>query len=109
MKEYTNNYSGIKINNSEQGWTVNLYNGDDIENTITGLDREEDANAMITTWVVQEGWTNMDKTEDTDPVDWENPLFQRDFIKQDINSNMAKPNSRQTFIDYCLRSLDASS
>ena len=81
MKEYTNNYSGIKINNGEQGWTVNLYNGDDIENTITELDREEDANAMITTWVVQEGWTNMDKTEDTDPVDWENPLFQRDFIK----------------------------
>jgi hypothetical protein len=81
MKEYTNNYSGIKINNGEQGWTVNLYNGDDIENTITELDREEDANAMITTWVVQEGLTNMDKTEDTDPVDWENPLFQRDFIK----------------------------
>jgi hypothetical protein len=81
MKEYTNNYSGIKINNGEQGWTVNLYNGDDIENTIAELDREEDANAMITTWVVQEGWTNMDKTEDTDPVDWENPLFQRDFIK----------------------------
>jgi hypothetical protein len=81
MKEYTNNYSGIKINNGEQGWTVNLYNGDDIENTITELDREEDANAMITTWVVQEGWTNLDKTEDTDPVDWENPLFQRDFIK----------------------------
>ena len=81
MKEYTNNYSGIKINNGEQGWTVNLYNGDDIENTITELDREEDANAVITTWVVQEGWTNMDKTEDTDPVDWENPLFQRDFIK----------------------------
>jgi hypothetical protein len=81
MKEYTNNYSGIKINNGEQGWTVNLYNGDDIENTIAELDREEDANAMITTWVVQEGWTNLDKTEDTDPVDWENPLFQRDFIK----------------------------
>jgi hypothetical protein len=81
MKEYTNNYSGIKINNGEQGWTVNLYNGDDIENTITELDREEDANAMITTWVVQEGWINLDKTEDTDPVDWENPLFQRDFIK----------------------------
>ena len=81
MKEYTNNYSGVKTNNGEQGWTVNLYNGDDIENTITRLDREEDANAVITTWVVQEGWTNMDKTEDTDPVDWENPLFVRDFLK----------------------------
>lgn len=81
MKEYTNNYSGIKINNGEQGWTVNLYNGDVIENTITGLDREEDANAVITTWVVQEGWTLMDKTDDTDPVDWEDPLFQRDFLK----------------------------
>ena len=81
MKEYTNNYSGVKTNNGEQGWTVDLYNGDTIENTMTGLDREEDANAVITTWVVQEGWTNMDKTEDTDPVDWENPLFQRDFLK----------------------------
>ena len=81
MKEYTNNYSGVKTNNGEQGWTVDLYNGDTVENTITRLDREEDANAVITTWVVQEGWTNMDKTEDTDPVDWENPLFVRDFLK----------------------------
>jgi hypothetical protein len=45
------------------------------------LPTEETANAMITTWVIQEGWTSMDKTEDTDPVDWDNPLFERDFFK----------------------------
>ena len=82
MKEYTNNYSAVKTDNGEQGWTVDLYNGNTIENTIGGLSEEETANAIITTWVVQEGWTNMDKTEDTDPVDWENPLFERDFFKK---------------------------
>lgn len=81
MKEYINDYSGVKIDNGEEGWTVDLYKGDILENSITGLPREEDANAIITTWVVQEGWTNMDKTETTDPVDWDNPLFERDFIK----------------------------
>jgi hypothetical protein len=81
MKEYTNSYSGVKTNNGEEGWSIDLYNGDTIERTITGLPTEETANAMITTWVVQEGWTSMDKTEDTDPVDWDNPLFERDFFK----------------------------
>jgi hypothetical protein len=81
MREYTNNYSGVKTQEGEQSWRVDLYNGGTIERTITGLPTEETANAVITTWVVQEGWTNMDKTEETDPVDWDNPLFERDFFK----------------------------
>ena len=81
MKAYINNYSGTKTQDDEQLWSVDLYDGDNLVESITGLDREDDANAIITTWVVQEGWTAMDKTEDTDPVDWEDPLFERDFIK----------------------------
>lgn len=82
MKEYTNNYSGTKSQDPDTNlWSVGLYNGSDLSQTIENLEREDDANALITTWVVQEGWTNMDKTEETDPVDWEDPLFERDFLK----------------------------
>jgi len=81
MKEYKNSYSGVITQTDEGLWSVNLYNGDTIERSIEGLEREDDAKAVITTWVVQEGWTSLDKTEDTDPVDWDDPLFQSDFIK----------------------------
>lgn len=80
MKEYVNNYSGTKTQNDEALWSVDLYEGNTVTHSMTGLLREEDANAVITTWVVQEGWTAMDKTDVTDPVDWDNPLFERDFI-----------------------------
>ena len=82
MKEYTNDYFGAKTQDPDTSlWSVDLYNGSDVSHTIGNLEREDDANALITTWVVQEGWTNMDKTEETDPVEWEDPLFERDFLK----------------------------
>ncbi len=81
MKEYINKYSGVKTRDDEQLWSVDLYDGDTIVESITRLPEEGDANAVITTWVVQEGWTSMDKNDETDPVDWDNPLFARDFIR----------------------------
>lgn len=81
MKEYTNTYSGAKTQNELQLWDVDLYDGDTVVKSITGLPREDDANAIITTWVVQEAGNAMDRTEETDPVDWDDPLFERDFIK----------------------------
>ena len=83
MKEYTNSYRGKKlIQDTSEGqfWKVDLYDGETLCQTMTGLEREMDANAVITTSVVQEGWTAVDKTEETDPVDWDDPLFVRDFI-----------------------------
>lgn len=80
MKEYTNNYYGKKIEEND-AWTVELYDGDEVIETVTDVPDENTANAIIIPWVVQEGRTNMDRNNETDPVDPNDPLFVRDFIK----------------------------
>lgn len=80
MKEYVNNYYGKKIEENET-WTVELYDGDDVIETITDIPDENIANAIIIPWVVQEGYTRTDLTDETDPVDPNDSLFERDFLK----------------------------
>ena len=81
MKNYTNDYYGKKIPQDDGTITVELYEKDEVKNTLIA-DTEGIADAMIIPWVVQEGYTKSDLTSDTDPVDTNDEKFTTDFIKQ---------------------------
>jgi len=80
MKEYINAYTGKKTTLADGTIRVDFYNGDTIEDQMICPD-DNLANAAIIPWVVQEGYTLMDKTSVTDPVDPIDDLYTRDFIK----------------------------
>ena len=81
MKNYTNDYYGKKIPQEDGTITVELYEKDEVKNTLIA-DTEGIADAIIIPWVVQEGYTKLDLTSDTDPVDPNDEKFTTDFIKQ---------------------------
>ena len=81
MKNYTNDYYGKKIPQDDGTITVELYEKDEVKNTLIA-DTEGIADAMIIPWVVQEGYTKLDLVNEDNPVDPNDEKFTTDFIKQ---------------------------
>ena len=80
MKNYINDYYGKKIPQEDGTIKVELYQKETIKDTIIA-DNEGMADAMIIPWVVQEGYTKLDLTSETDPVDTEDSKYKTDFLK----------------------------
>jgi len=81
MKNYTNDYFGKKTPQDDGTIKVDLYEKDEIKSTLIA-DNEGMADAMIIPWVVQEGYTKLDLTNEANPVDPNDAKFATDFIKQ---------------------------
>ena len=80
MKNYVNDYYGKKIPQEDGTIKVELYEKEIVKDTIIA-DNEGMADAMIIPWVVQEGYTKLDLTSETDPVDTEDSNYKTDFLK----------------------------
>ena len=65
------NYRGRKTTLDDGTVQVELLADDEVRHTETVPD-DQGANAFIITWVAQEGYTNMDVTDETYTVDWDN-------------------------------------
>ena len=80
MKNYVNDYYGKKIPQEDGTIKVELYQKETIKDTLIA-DNEGMADAIIVPWVVQEGYTKLDLTSETDPVDTEDSKYKTDFLK----------------------------
>ena len=80
MKNYINDYYGKKIPQEDGTIKVELYEKEIVKDTIIA-DNEGMADAMIVPWVVQEGYTKLDLTSETDPVDTKDSKYETDFLK----------------------------
>ena len=65
------NYRGRKTTLDDGTVQVELLADDEVRHTETVPD-DQGANAFIISWVAQEGYTNMDVTDETHAVDWDN-------------------------------------
>ena len=65
------NYRGRKTTLDDGTVQVELLADDEVRHTETVPD-DQGANAFIISWVAQEGYTNMDVTDETHTVDWDN-------------------------------------
>ena len=81
MKNYVNDYYGKKIPQEDGTIKVDLYEKDEVKNTLIA-DNEGMADAMIIPWVVQEGYTKLELVSEDNPVDPSDEKFTTDFIKQ---------------------------
>ena len=74
------NYRGRKTALDDGTVQVELLADDEVKHTETVPD-DQGANAFIISWVAQEGYTNMDVTDATHTVDWDN--FDSLYLYQD--------------------------
>ena len=74
------NYKGRKTTLDDGTVQVELLADDEVRHTETVPD-DQGANAFIISWVAQEGYTNMNVTDATHTVDWDN--FDSLYLYQD--------------------------